>query len=71
VIPHHEVIDALVETLGFRHIALVREECAVSKDGMKLFGTMEPKTTFADCRFTIGIRNAHDKSMRLARSEQA
>jgi Domain of unknown function (DUF932) len=66
VIPHHEVIDALVETLGFRHIAPVREEYAVSKDGMKLFGIMELETTFAGCRFAIGIRNAHDKSMRLA-----
>ncbi len=66
VIPHHEVIGALVETLGFRHIAPVREEYAVSRDGMKLFGIMELETTFAGCRFAIGIRNAHDKSMRLA-----
>jgi hypothetical protein len=66
VIPHHEVIDALVETLGFRHIAPVREEYVVSRDGMKLFGIMELETTFAGCRFGIGIRNAHDKSMRLA-----
>src|SRR5258706_5429596 len=31
VIPHHEVIGALVETLGFRRIAPVREEYAVSR----------------------------------------
>jgi hypothetical protein len=66
VIPHHEVVNALVETLGFRHIAPVREEYAVSKDGMKLFGMMELETMFNGCRFAIGIRNAHDKSMRLA-----
>jgi hypothetical protein len=66
VIPHHEVINALVDTLSLRHIAPVREEYAVSKDGMKMFGIMEVETTFQGCRFALGIRNAHDKSMRLA-----
>ena len=65
-IPHHEVVSALVDTLGLRHIAPVREEYAVSKDGMKMFGIVELETTFQGCRFAIGIRNAHDKSMRLA-----
>src|SRR5580692_9302280 len=66
VIPHHEVINALVETLSLRHIAPVREEYAVSKDGMKMFGIMELETTFQGCRFALGVRNSHDKSMRLA-----
>lgn len=65
-VPHIEVINALVETLGFRHIGIHAEEYAVSKDGMKLFGLMELETTFNGCRFAIGIRNSHDKSMRLA-----
>ena len=66
VIPHHEVIGALVDTLSLRHITPVREEYAVSKDGMKMFGIMELETTFQGCRFAIGIRNSHDKTMRLA-----
>jgi hypothetical protein len=66
VVPHHEVINALVNTLSLRHIAPMREEYAVSKDGMKMFGIMELETTFHGCRFALGIRNAHDKSMRLA-----
>src|SRR5260370_18201853 len=66
VIPPHEVINALLDTLSLRHIAAVREEYAVSKDGMKMFGIMEIETTFQGCRFALGIRNAHDKSMRLA-----
>src|SRR5579883_1258069 len=66
VIPHHEMITALVDTLSLRHIAPVREEYAVSKDGMKMFGIMELETTFDGCQFALGIRNAHDKSMRLA-----
>jgi hypothetical protein len=34
-IPHHEIIGALIETLGFRHIGVVNDEYAVSPDGMK------------------------------------
>ena len=65
-VPHAEVIDALIETLGFRHIAVVQNEYAVSKDGMKMFGVLDLDTGMHGCRFSIGVRNAHDKSMRLA-----
>ena len=65
-VPHTEVIAALIETLGFRHIAVVKDEYAVSKDGMKLFGVLDLDTGMHGCRFSIGIRNAHDKTMRLA-----
>ena len=37
-VPHAEVVEALVETLSLRHIGVVREEYAFSKDGMKMFG---------------------------------
>ena len=40
-IPHHEVVNALVETLGFRHIGVVHDEYAVSPDGMKVFGVLD------------------------------
>src|SRR5215813_2029473 len=33
---------------------------------MKMFGVLDLETTFEGCRFSIGIRNANDKSMRLA-----
>jgi len=65
-IPHHEIVEALAETLSFRHIGVVRDEYAVSGDGMKLFGVLDLETTFDGCRFSIGIRNANDKSMRLS-----
>src|ERR1700739_2161365 len=65
-VPHCEVVGALVETLGFRQISVVREEYAVSGDGMKMFGVLDLETTFDGCRFSIGIRNSNDKSMRLA-----
>ena len=65
-IPHVEVVNAIIETLGFRHIAVHRDEYAVSKDGNKMFGLLELDQTFAGCRFSLGIRNSHDKTMRLA-----
>src|SRR5438067_1857539 len=65
-IPHHEVVDALIETLGFRKIGVVRDEYAASPDGMKMFGVMDLESGFEGCRFSIGLRNANDKTMRLA-----
>jgi len=65
-IPHHEVVQALIETLGFRHIGVVQDEYAVSPDGMKMFGVLDLESEIQGCRFAIGIRNSHDKTMRLA-----
>ena len=63
---HHATVEALIETLGFRQIAAVRDEYAVSQDGMRMFGVLDLETTYDGCRFSIGLRNANDKSMRLA-----
>jgi hypothetical protein len=63
---HFEIVGALVETLSFRQISVVREEYAVTGDGMKMFGVLDLETTFDGCRFSIGVRNSNDKSMRLA-----
>ena len=65
-IPHGAIAEALAEGLGFRHISAIREEYAVSSDGMKMFGVLDLETTFDGCRFSVGIRNSNDKSMRLA-----
>src|SRR3954469_16027673 len=65
-IPHIEVINGLIETLGFRRIAVTKDEYAVSKDGMKMFGVMELDQGMNGARFALGIRNSHDKSFRLA-----
>jgi len=64
-VPHHTIVEALVETLSFRHIGVVNEEYAVSFDGMKMFGVLDLETQMEGCRFSIGIRNSHDKSLRL------
>jgi hypothetical protein len=65
-VPHHEIVQALADTLAFRHISIFRDEYAVSKDGAKMFGLIELETGFTGARFALGIRNSHDKSMRLA-----
>ena len=65
-IPHYEIVQALVETLNFRHIHVVRDEYAVSGDGMKMFGILELEYGITGVNFSIGVRNANDKSMRLA-----
>ena len=64
-VPHTDLVQAILETLSFRHINVVRDEYAVSEDGMKLFGVMELETLGDGFRFSLGLRNANDKSMRL------
>jgi hypothetical protein len=65
-VPHIEVVNALAETLGFRHIGIHKEQYAVDKTGAKMWGTLDLDTTFHGARFSIALRNSHDKSMRLA-----
>ena len=47
-IPHHEIVQTLVETLGFRHNGVVHDEYAVSPDGMKAFGVLDLATVLPD-----------------------
>ena len=51
-VPHAEIVEALVETLSFRHIGVVTEEYAVSNDGMKMFGVLDLDTGMHGCRFS-------------------
>ena len=44
------IVEALVETLSFRHIGVVNEEYAVSFDGMKMFGVLDLETQMEGCR---------------------
>ncbi len=64
-IAHSLLVTSLIESLSFRHINVVKEEYAVSADGMKLFGCLDLETLGDGFRFSLGLRNANDKSMRL------
>lgn len=63
---HYEIVEAMLESLSFRHLQVVRDEYAISSNGMKMFGVLDLEADFNGVRFTIGIRNSNDKSMRLA-----
>jgi hypothetical protein len=65
-IAHHALVTSLIEGLDYRHIAVVNDEYAVTADGMKLFGLLELENGFDGARYALGVRNANDKSMRLA-----
>jgi hypothetical protein len=65
-ISHSALIEKIIETLWYRRMNIVRDEYAVSQDGMKLFGLLEMDLEYKGVRFAIGIRNSNDKSMRVA-----
>ena len=65
-ISHSVLIERIAETLWYRRMNIVRDEYAVSPDGMKLFGLLEMDLEYRGVRFAIGIRNSNDKSMRVA-----
>lgn len=75
---HIRIVEALAESLVFRQITVVRDEYAVSQDGMRMFGVLDLETDWfnpfaeddedsstSSFRFSIGIRNSNDKTMRL------
>jgi len=57
-VPHHEIVQALVETLGFRHIRVMADEYAVSPDGMKMFGVLDLETEMYGCASRSVLRTA-------------
>jgi len=61
-----QVVARLIETPSRRHIGVVGEEFAVSKDGMEMFGVINLETSFDGSRFAIRIRNANNKRFRLS-----
>lgn len=65
-IPHYDLVSALLESLSFRHILVVKDEYAVTPDGMRMFGLLELNHGFTGCSFAIGVRNSNDKSLKIA-----
>jgi hypothetical protein len=66
VIPHVEIVNSLEEQLGFRHIAITKEEFAVTKDGKNFFGVMTLDQGIDGASFALGVRNSHSKQFRLS-----
>jgi hypothetical protein len=65
-IGHADLINQIMDSLWYRRMNVVRDEYAVSTDGMKMFGLIELDIEYKGVRFAIGIRNANDRSMRVA-----
>lgn len=65
-VAHIALVHKLIESLAYRHLEVVRDEYAVSPDGMKVFGVLDLSHQTDDYRFSIGLRNSNDKSMRIA-----
>jgi hypothetical protein len=65
-IPHADVVEALVESLGYRNIQVVSDEYAVTPDAMRMFGVMTVNVEHSGVRLAVGIRNSHDKKFSLA-----
>lgn len=63
---HYEIVEVLEEALSFRHLSVIKDEYAVSVDGMRMFGVMDLSCGFDAGNFSVGLRNSNDKSMRLA-----
>jgi hypothetical protein len=64
-IPHAKVIEGLLESLSFRHLNVVRDEYAVTKDAMRMFGFLDLQIEESGVRISLGVRNSHDKSFSL------
>lgn len=65
-IPHAEVVEALIDTLGFRHLKVVQDSYALTKDGNRMFGVLQLDASELGVQFCLGLRNSHDKAFALS-----
>ena len=65
-VPHAKFVEAIIESLAYRKIEVVKDEYAVTHDAQRLFGLLELNIEEAGITLALGIRNSHDKSMRIA-----
>ena len=64
-IPHHILVDTLLEEIDRRGINVTREQYAVNESGTKLFATFDTDMRGSEFGSTIGLRTSNDKSMSL------
>ena len=65
-IPHIEIVESLEKVLTEVHFEIRRQEFAVSRDGMRMFGILDlAETLTPQTDLSIGIRNSNDKTMAL------
>ena len=64
-IPHSRLVETILEALAYRQLQIVRDEYAVTDDGMRLFGFLEVNIEHGGVRLALVFRNSHDKSFSL------
>lgn len=64
-IPHATLVESILESLAYRQLDVLRDEYAVSADGMRLFGFLEVNIEHEGVRLALVFRNSHDKSFSL------
>jgi Domain of unknown function (DUF932) len=65
-ISHSRVVEVLAKGLANRHLNIVKDEYAVTADGMRMFGALTLDVEKSGVRVALGLRNSHDKSFSLA-----
>ena len=69
-IAHCDLIEAIDRQLAVRDLRIVREQFAVQREGLRLFGVLDlevPGTDPSDqYRFAMGVRTANDRSEALS-----
>jgi hypothetical protein len=65
-VPHHELVDALYDSLGRRDIAVAHGQfCTLGKDDARILGTLDlamPGLDTDEFRMGLGLRASNDKS---------
>src|SRR3989344_5918381 len=64
-IPHSLLVETILESLAYRQLQVMRDEYAVTPDGMRLFGFLEVNIEHQGVRLALVFRNSHDKSFSL------
>lgn len=64
-VAHSAIIQALIESLAYRHLEVVRDEYALTDDRQRMFGFLEINIEESGIRLALGVRNSHDKSFAL------
>jgi hypothetical protein len=65
VVSHADIVAGLIESLHYRHLHVVRDQYALTTDGMRMFGFLEINDGTSDVGVAIGVRNSHDKTFSL------
>lgn len=64
-IPHHQLVESVVESLAYRKLEVIRDEYAVTQDGMRMFGFLQVNIEHEGVCLALGLRNSHDKAFSL------